>query len=205
MRWVWPGDSPLPICVYQKLVLFLVLFWTGDGKPQVWDPGDCVHLSPLNSRTGEASKRALSTDSGCRQPRLSQPQNGGLRHGQWWHHKRLVLLNARDVQLPLRPATGCRSGPSWSFTTITFNRSAKGSWADTGLIEWRCKLRWMDTYNFLTRQTCMIWYGKPMTSYVYACFTVRFHASDRSGDNMSQAATLVPVQEICLDDEGTVG
>eukprot|EP00435_Cladocopium_sp_Y103_P052732 s1930_g16.t1 len=27
------------------------------------------------------------------------------------HHKRLVLLNARDVQLPLRlAATGCRSG-----------------------------------------------------------------------------------------------
>ena len=44
-----------------------------------------------------------------------------------------------------------------------------------------------------------------MTSYVYVCFTVRFHASDRSGDNMSQVATLVPVQEICLDDEGTVG
>jgi hypothetical protein len=34
-----------------------------------------------------------------------------------------------------------------------------------------------------------------MTSYVYVCFTVRFHASDRSGDNMSQAATLVPVSE----------
>ena len=171
--------------------------WEG-GKPQVWDPGDWLSISAPSTHAQAKLPRELCQRTADVASHGSQPQNGGLRHGQWWHHKRLVLLNARDVQLPLRPATGCRSGmPSWSFIniTITFNRSATGSWADTGLIEWGCKLRWMDTYNFFTRQTCMIWYGKPMTSYVYVCFTVRFHASDRSGDNMSQAATLVPVSE----------